>query len=79
MSLLTYSTIHLTSIGTVIEAARMHLGVQKIIIFAVTFALTVPVGVVIGIVITDDNALENGPTDAQNLALGILILFILIG
>jgi uncharacterized membrane-anchored protein len=58
-------------IGTVIEAARMHLGVQKIVIFAVTFALTVPVGVVIGIVITDDNALKYGPTDAQNLALGI--------
>jgi hypothetical protein len=53
----------------------MHLGVQKIIIFAVTFALTVPVGVMIGIVITDDNALENGPTDAQNLSLGLHELY----
>jgi uncharacterized membrane-anchored protein len=58
-------------IGTVIEAARMHLGVKKIIIFALTFALTVPVGVMIGIVITDDNALANGPTDQQNLSLGL--------
>jgi uncharacterized membrane-anchored protein len=51
----------------------MHLGIQKIIIFAVTFALTVPIGVVIGIVITDDNALENGPTLGQEYTLGIYL------
>jgi hypothetical protein len=51
----------------------MHLGVQKIIIFAMTFALTVPIGVVIGIVITDDAALENGPTVAQQYALGFCL------
>lgn len=59
-------------LGTVIEAARIHLGVTKIIVFALTFALTVPIGVVVGIVITDDQALENGPTDAQTYTTGCL-------
>jgi solute carrier family 39 (zinc transporter), member 1/2/3 len=59
-------------LGTVIEAARIHLGVKKIIIFALTFALTVPIGIVVGILITDDQALEDGPTDAQTYTTGCL-------
>ena len=47
-------------LGTVIESARLHLGMKKIIIFAITFALTVPVGVMIGIVITNAEVATTG-------------------
>ena len=39
-------------LGTVIESARIEMGMSKIIIFALTFALTVPIGIIIGILIT---------------------------
>ena len=42
-------------LGTVIEGARLQLGMRKIIIFAITFALTVPIGVMIGILISGDD------------------------
>lgn len=47
-------------LGTVIEGARLHLGMTKITIFALIFALTVPVGVMIGIVITSDQPVSTG-------------------
>ena len=47
-------------LGTVIEGARLHLGMKKIIIFAVTFALTVPVGIMIGIVLTNAEVVTTG-------------------
>lgn len=59
-------------LGTVIEAARSDLGLKKIVIFAVTFALTVPIGVAIGIVITDDQALADGPSIEQEYTTGCL-------
>lgn len=59
-------------LGTVVEAARIELGTAKIIIFSLTFALTVPMGVVVGILITDDQALANGPTDTQTYTTGCL-------
>ena len=46
-------------LGTVIEGARLQLGMKKIIVFALTFALTVPIGVMIGILISGD---ETAPT-----------------
>ena len=45
-------------LGTVIESARIEMGMSKIIIFALTFALTVPIGIMIGILITGDAALS---------------------
>ena len=59
-------------LGTVVEAARIELGTAKIIIFSLTFALTVPMGVVVGILITDDQALENGPNESQTYTTGCL-------
>jgi zinc transporter 1/2/3 len=59
-------------LGTVIEAARLHLGMKKVIIFAISFALTVPLGVMIGIVITDDQSLIDGPTVTQLYTTGVL-------
>ena len=59
-------------LGTVVEAARIELGTAKIIIFSLTFALTVPMGVVVGILITDDQALENGPNESQTYTAGCL-------
>lgn len=59
-------------LGTVIKAASLQLGMKKIIIFAVTFALTVPIGVMVGIVVTDDQALIDGPTDSQLYTTGCL-------
>ena len=43
-------------LGTVIESARLQLGMQKIILFVLTFALTVPIGIVIGIVTSGDES-----------------------
>ena len=73
-------------LGTVIEAARLHLGIKKVIIFAVTFAATVPVGIAIGIILTKDRAVGEGPTDSElyvtgclnALAAGILIYVSLV-
>ena len=41
-------------LGTVIEGARIQLGLKKILFFALTFAMTVPAGVLIGIAISGD-------------------------
>ena len=41
-------------LGTVIESARIEMGMSKIIIFTLTFALTVPIGILIGILIASD-------------------------
>lgn len=59
-------------LGTVIESARLDLGVRKIGMFALVFALTVPIGVAIGIVITNDQALVDGPSVIQEYTLGCL-------
>jgi zinc transporter 1/2/3 len=42
-------------LGTVIEQARLNLGMPKMIIFALTFSLTTPIGIMIGIAITETN------------------------
>lgn len=73
-------------LGTVIEAARLHLGLMKIIIFALTFAATVPIGILIGILITQDRLEGDGPTDTElyvtgslnSIAAGILIYVALV-
>lgn len=59
-------------LGSVVEQARVELGRAKIIIFSLTFALTVPLGVVVGILITNDQALEEGPTESQTYTTGCL-------
>ena len=59
-------------LGTVVESARIELGQAKIIMFSLAFALTVPLGVVIGIFITDNKALEEGPSESQTYTTGCL-------
>lgn len=54
-------------LGTVIEAAKLHLGVTKVLVFAVMFAITVPAGIVIGILITGDVVVAIGD-DATMIA-----------
>jgi solute carrier family 39 (zinc transporter), member 1/2/3 len=59
-------------LGTIIEAARLDLGLKKTFIFALTFAITVPIGVAIGIVITNYQSLEDGPSVTQEYTTGCL-------
>jgi solute carrier family 39 (zinc transporter), member 1/2/3 len=59
-------------LGTIIEAARLDLGLKKTLIFALTFAITVPIGVAIGIVISNNQSLEDGPSVTQEYTTGCL-------
>ena len=54
-------------LGTIIESARLHLGMTKIVIFAILFALTVPIGVMIGILITADDVVATGDDAAGSV------------
>jgi solute carrier family 39 (zinc transporter), member 1/2/3 len=59
-------------LGTIIESARIDLGMTKIIIFALTFAFTVPIGIVIGIVITNKQSPDEAPSITQDYTTGCL-------
>lgn len=59
-------------LGTIFEAARIDLGLKKIVIFALTFALTVPVGVAIGMAVASFQSAEDGPTVTQEYTTGCL-------